>query len=85
MISNALKCQQKQATTVKTDQRIVRRAKIQPIITSRKIVLFRSSGLNKYLEIMLPFAKETPLKWPFQQHDDPERTSKRAASFFPDK
>ena len=44
MISNALKWQQKpetrrrkRATTVKTDQRIVRMAKIQPIITSRKI------------------------------------------------
>ncbi|KAJ8349552.1 hypothetical protein SKAU_G00246820 [Synaphobranchus kaupii] len=44
MISNALKWQQKpetrgrkRATTVKTDRRIVRMAKIQPIITSRKI------------------------------------------------
>ena len=44
MISNAVKwqqkpetCRRKGETTAKTDQRIVRRAKIQPIITSRKI------------------------------------------------
>ena len=72
MISKALKWQQKpetgrrkRATTVKTNQRIVRMAKIQPIIASRKVNLkLPASAVTVRRLIKAKLSARSPLKAP---------------------